>query len=259
MNVNPIANAGIFNITNHVTNNIKNKGAGTAPDISPEALQNLESTMRDRIQNPFDTVEIGKDHGIKQLEELSYDPWAKAELSTVFTSSQVSEKAKDLSLLMDERPSSVGAQLGWTLDIDQAYRDRMVQHFGEIGRRLDEAFTAGEISQQEYDDLNAGLAKYTEVVTSRTERREASLAVLRKTAKMRDKLIAGGASQTELDAFNQWHRETLEDRIKEYIEKSCKVDRNLLAKMVQQVRGGEDLVETSVLRADEKECPVFYL
>ncbi len=56
----------------------------------------------------------------------------------------------------------------------------MVQHFGEIGRQIDQAFSAGEISKQEYDDLNAGLARYTETVTSREERGNAVAMALRK-------------------------------------------------------------------------------
>ena len=59
-------------------------------------------------------------------------------------------------------------------------QDRMVQHFGEIGRQIDQAFSAGEISKQEDDDLNAGLARYTETVTSREERGNAVAMALRK-------------------------------------------------------------------------------
>lgn len=239
MSISPITNANIQVVQNH----IKNQGPSANPSISQEALEKLEAAVRERR---FDSFEPGEGYGIRQLEELEELPdglWAKPKLSTVFTSSQVSGKAQELSLLMDEQDFAVASKLGWTLDIDQAYRDRMVQHFGEIGRQIDEAFTAGEITRQEYDDLNAGLNKYTEVVTSRTERSIAITAVLRKASKMRDKLMARGASQEEMDAFFKWHRETLQDRIQDYIRTSCAIDRDLLAKLIQQVREGKDLVQ----------------
>lgn len=236
MSISPITNANIQVVQNH----IKSQDPSAIPSISQEALEKLEAAVRERR---FDSFEPGEGYGIRQLEELDYNPFSKPELSTVFTSSQVSGKAQELSLLMDEQDMAVDSKLGWTLDIDQAYRDRMVQHFGEIGRQIDEAFTAGEITRQEYDDLNAGLNKYTETITSRTERRSALMAVLRKTSKMQDKLMAWGASQEEIEAFNKWHRETLQDRIQEYIRTSCAIDRDLLAKLIQQVREGKDLVQ----------------
>ncbi len=50
------------------------------------------------------------------------------------------------------------------------------------------------------------LKKYTETVTAREEHGAVVLAVLRKTAKMEKKMLARGASQTEMEAFYKWHR-----------------------------------------------------
>ena len=247
MNINPFSSTGIHVIQNH----IKNQGPSANPSISQEALEKLEASVKERR---FDSFEPGEGDGIRQLEELVYDPFddpfEKRELSTVFTNSQVSEKAKSLSLLMDERDIAVHSQVGFGLTYD---RDKLAQHFGEVGRQIDKAFSAGEISQQEYDDLNAGLNKYTETVTSRAERSNALMAVLRDTCKMRDKLMARGASQEEIEAFSKWHRETLEDRIQEYIKTSCGIDRDLLVKLIQQVREGKDLIQPKARPASSGE------
>ncbi len=243
MNINPFGSTSIHVVQNH----IKNQGPSANPSISQEALEKLEAAVR---EHRFDSFEPEEGCGIRPLEELDYNPFSKPELSTVFTNSQVSEKAQELSLLMDERDIAVHSQVGFGLTYD---RDKLAQHFGEVGRQIDEAFSAGEISQQEYDDLNAGLNKYTETVTSRAERSNALMAVLRNTKKMRDKLMVRGASQEEIEAFSKWHRETLEDRIQEYIKTSCGIDRDLLVKLIQQVREGKDLIQPKARQASSGE------
>lgn len=229
MNITPAGNPGI----QVIQNNIKSQGPSAGTHISQEALDKLEASIRERR---FDSFEPGEGHGIRKLEETDYEFGGKPELSTVFTESQVSEKARDLSMLMDERAERVYAQIGFSLTID---REKLCEHFGEIGRKLDEAYSAGEITKQEYEDLNTGLQKYTETVTAREERRTAVFEVLKKRRKAMDAMMARGASQKEIEEFAKWNRETLEDSISDFIKSHSDYDRGLMAQLIERVRTGQ--------------------
>lgn len=237
-----------MNIT-PIANNIKNYGPGSKATISEEALEKLETSIR---EGRFDSFQPGEDYGIRQLEELDEDiigrVLGKPQLSTTFTNSQVSEKARELSMLMDERDDALRSQLKeFSLTIS---RDQLAEHFGEVGRKIDEAFSEGSITRQEYEDLNAGLKKYTETVTAREERRAAVQEVLRGNAKAMDAMMRRGASQKEIEEFAKWNRETLSDRIDELVKKSKEYDRELMAALIERVRGGED-----ILKPEEKGEP----
>ncbi len=237
-----------MNIT-PIENNIKNYGPGSKATISEEALEKLETSIR---EGRFDSFQPGEDYGIRQLEELDEDiigrVLGKPQLSTTFTNSQVSEKARELSMLMDERDDALRSQLKeFSLTIS---RDQLAEHFGEVGRKIDEAFSEGSITRQEYEDLNAGLKKYTETVTAREERRAAVQEVLRRNAKAMDAMMRRGASQKEIEEFAKWNRETLSDRIDELVKKSKEYDRELMAALIERVRGGED-----ILKPEEKGEP----
>ncbi|MCI9192873.1 MAG: hypothetical protein HFE92_05660 [Acutalibacter muris] len=237
-----------MNIT-PIANNIKNYGPGSKVTISEEALEKLETSIR---EGRFDSFQPGEDYGIRQLEELDEDiigrVLGKPQLSTTFTNSQVSEKARELAMLMDERDDALRSQLKeFSLTIS---RDQLAEHFGEVGRKIDEAFSEGSITRQEYEDLNAGLKKYTETVTAREERRAAVQEVLRGNAKAMDAMMRRGASQKEIEEFAKWNRETLSDRIDELVKKSKEYDRELMAALIERVRGGED-----ILKPEEKGEP----
>ncbi len=230
-----------MNIT-PIANNIKNYGPGSKVTISEEALEKLETSIR---EGRFDSFQPGEDYGIRQLEELDEDiigrVLGKPQLSTTFTNSQVSEKARELSMLTDERDDALRSQLKeFSLTIS---RDQLAEHFGEVGRKIDEAFSEGSITRQEYEDLNAGLKKYTETVTAREERRAAVQEVLRGNAKAMDAMMRRGASQKEIEEFAKWNRETLSDRIDELVKKSKEYDRELMAALIERVRGGEDILK----------------
>ena len=237
-----------MNIT-PIANNIKNYGPGSKVTISEEALEKLETSIR---EGRFDSFQPGEDYGIRQLEELDEDiigrVLGKPQLSTTFTNSQVSEKARELAMLMDERDDALRSQLKeFSLTIS---RDQLAEHFGEVGRKIDEAFSEGSITRQEYEDLNAGLKKYTATVTAREERRAAVQEVLRGNAKAMDAMMRRGASQKEIEEFAKWNRETLSDRIDELVKKSKEYDRELMAALIERVRGGED-----ILKPEEKGEP----
>lgn len=155
---------------------------------------------------------------------------------TTFTNEQVSDRAMALSWLMDGTHSVLFIPTDGSGNIGQ---DQLAQHLGDIGKRIDECFAAGEITRQEYDDLNAGLEKYTEAAASLVEWLTAARAVGRAYTQTMNAMVKGGASQQEIEAFAKAYQKTREDMINEFIKKSCKIDRGLLAQLVQQARYGE--------------------
>jgi len=250
MNVNPTGNAGIFQISN----NIKSQGTKVEPPLSKEALEKMEGSVQESMKNHFDTVELSGNHGIEVLEPGDVrKPGPNAQLSTTFTNAEVSEKAETLSWLMDERSLDMETKVGFGMSQEQ-----LAQHFGEIGRQIDAAFSAGKITQQEYDDLNAGLGHYTEAVTSQAERQAAKWEVLKAMAKTTRAMVEGGASKEQMAAYAKRNMETLQDRISEFVEKHCAIDRDLMSKLIQQVRDGENLIQPGTKQTYGKENMVGY-
>lgn len=221
MNLTP---AGMY-ITTH--------GAGSpGPAVSAEALERMEASVR---EHP-DTFEPGEKYGIKLLEEQKpREPGPDAKLSTSFTDENVSEKARALSWLMDES-RDIESYIGFNLS-----REQLAQHVGEIGRQIDEAFAAGEITGQERDDLNAGLGSYAENVTSQAERRDAMWGVIRQMAASTQAMVAGGASKEEMAEYAKRNMDSMQERISEFVKKHTAIDRELMAALIARARGGEDL------------------
>ena len=72
-------------------------------------------------------------------------------------------------------PGELAAQMteypvGVTFSLDGLSMEQLAELVGGIGKDLDSAFAAGEISEQEYDALNKGLAAYTEFMTEKAEK-----------------------------------------------------------------------------------------
>ncbi len=200
----------------------------------------LERRLQERDTVTLSGKDASSNGGIVLLQEdavlSSLLPGKDAKLSTVFTGEKVSGAARGLSYLMDENDETMHAQIGFGMS-----REQLAEHFGSIGKQIDGAFAAGSISRQEYDDLNRGLESYTHAMTSKAERMAASWEVLKQNARNTWELAKRGASKEEMSAYAQNIRETLQDRITEFVKKHCSIDRDVLAQLIQQVREGKSL------------------
>lgn len=242
--MNPIANFGINAIAQHMRS--QKPSQGFAP-LSQQALEKVESAIRESLRPNRDTMETGGERletgtGTtfgKPIEELTGEEWGirlRSKLFTQFTESHVSETAQKLSELMDEEGwiSHKVSALGSGMTTAQ-----LAEHFGGIGKQIDVAYAGGSISQQEYEDLNRGLEKYTEAVTSMAERGTAARVVIRKMAKAVRNLVKSGASEREIAAYAEKNQKTLQSQISQYIREHCAINRPLLADLIKQVRNGE--------------------
>lgn len=266
MNVNSASNTTI----NYIMGIIKSKAPASGSPVSQEALDTLEAALRQSVRPEFDTVEIsglksspGDERIVSMIDEecvnfLGYVHLRKDNLksSVVFTNEQVSERAEALAWLMNENNPSFIPKDG--LRNSLVTKEQLAQHLGDIGRRIDECFAAGEITRQEYDDLNAGLKKFTEVSAAWLEGRNA----IRRFGKDMNHSIQSmrkhGASDIEIEAFAKEKREDFHKNIDEFIRKFCAIDRDLLLKLVQRVRGGKDLIPGSSRQTDDKDKTVGY-
>lgn len=116
--------------------------------------------------------------------------------------------------------------------------EELAEHFGGIGKRLDAAYSEGKFTKEEYDELNAGLDEYIEKMTSRSERMTAVWATGK--GKMEEGLksdLAAGITITKGDIrpIEEIQAE-ISDRVDEYVENVCKIDRITLLDMINSIR-----------------------
>lgn len=151
-----------------------------------------------------------------------------------FSGGNVSVKAQELASLMTEYPPSV------THFINGLRMEQLADLVGGIGKEVDSAFAAGEISKQEYTDLNKGLDTYTDFMTEKAEKEKSSFFVMKETAAATRAKIEGGASDEEMTEYAELVRETWQEKIDEYLGENA-YDRTILNQMITAVRNGKDL------------------
>lgn len=152
-----------------------------------------------------------------------------------FTESDVSAKAQELSSMMQETP------VGFEINLVRGMSMQQIANVcGTIGKEMDKALTAGEISQQEYDDLSKALDSYTSFMTEKAEKKNAMLYALQKTDAAVWGKAASGASKEVVAEYAEQVRSSWPDMIQEYL-KDNSYDRTILNQMIATVRAGKDL------------------
>lgn len=151
-----------------------------------------------------------------------------------FSGGNVSEKAQELAEQMKEYPAGVA------LSMDGFSMEQLSELIGGIGKEIDSAFAAGEISEQEYADLNKGLDAYTDFMTKKAEKQNASFAIMKQTAAATKAKIQSGASEKEMTDYAELVREKWQEKIDEYLEENA-YDRTALQQMIAAIRTGKAL------------------
>lgn len=220
---------------------IQNQGAGAVVHFRPDQGMEEGPSLPGAALPRFDRAEI--DRWKPQTGEVTFGdvPIAWAEKPPVktpvnFTGGNVSQTAQGLADLMDENSEELYFKICSGMSVKQ-----LAEHFGGIGKKLDEAFQAGTITRQEYEDLNRGLEAYTEGVTQKAEREAATWEVAKQCAQATRAKIEGGASDEEMARYAKEHQEGFQDKIKAFLEEFCQIDRSLLKSLIQRVRSGESL------------------
>lgn len=129
---------------------------------------------------------------------------------------------------------------GVALTLDGLSQGQLADLVGGIGRKLDSAFAAGEVSEQEYADLNRGLDAYAEFMTEKAERERASFAVMKQTAAATKAQLRSGASEEDMADCAEQVRETWQEKLRAYLAENS-YDRTALRQMIAAIRAGERL------------------
>ena len=123
-------------------------------------------------------------------------------------------------------------------------------------QQIDNAFSNGEITKQEYDDLNLGLANYTEAICVKAERSTAMWEVVKQNVQALSAKFMGGVSSNETDS--EKISETLHNRITEFVEEYCSINRSLLNTLIARVRSGENLLPEGTVQTYNRENTAGY-
>ncbi len=260
MNINSLPNFNINNITKRLDLTVGSPQEGFRHD--PDAMVLSVPSARNR----FDTVEINGQTPpvysdmVTPLGDVPDDilsklqsPFGPPAETTQFTNEDVSYMARALSALMDENAEQINVMTSFGMSEAQ-----LAEHFGKIGERIDKAFAAGEITQQEYDDLNLGLERYTEAISGKAERTAAMWEVGKQIASTTRQMIENGASKEEMADRAESIRGNMQSEISKFVEEFCSIDRTLLAGLIQQVRGGESLFPEGTVHSYGRENTAGY-
>ncbi len=177
----------------------------------------------------------------------------KPKETTQFSSDEVSAVARQLSALMDENSQEMYLKISSGMSEKQ-----LAEHFGNIGQKLDAALAGGDISQQEYNDLNAGLEKYVEAISGKAEREAASWEVVKQMAQATRAKIESGCSKEEMAAYAKSNEENFQNEISKFVEKYCHIERSLLNEMINQVRGGKSFFPAGTEQVYKRENAAGY-
>lgn len=112
--------------------------------------------------------------------------------------------------------------------------ENIAKYFGDMSKRLDEAYAEGRFTDEEYDKMNTRLNEYIEETISSAERTKAFYALGKERGSHASKETLLREQMQTPEEF----RKDLNERITEYVERVCKYDRDWIYKMISNIRYG---------------------
>lgn len=228
----------------HSMNIIATQNYNIFSNISMQTKQQKQNVKeQNHIPEQLQNLKIGQNNGqVSGLTELAFGETLSFHSNstnnetqfTHFTDADVSQKAQELASYMTETPTGVALRL------EGLSMEQIATLCGGIGKQIDDAFSKGQISQQEYEDLNKGLDTYTSFITQKSELQQATWAVMRQTAEATRQKIESGASEEEMEIYAQQVKDTWKDKINAFLEENS-YDKTVLEKMISLVREGKSL------------------
>ncbi|MCH5349325.1 MAG: hypothetical protein J1E40_08375 [Oscillospiraceae bacterium] len=117
-------------------------------------------------------------------------------------------------------------------------KKRIAEYYGNMAKRLDEAYEEGKFTKEEYDELNEMINSQMEREISCAERRKAFLEL----GKKRYSLSPVAAKEVILREQSMTPEERFAERqqmISDYVEKYFKIDRTSLLELFNKIRYGK--------------------
>lgn len=116
---------------------------------------------------------------------------------------------------------------------DHSDDNALAEHFGDLGKRLDEAYADGKFTEEEYNELNSSLDEYIEKRTSSAEKTRAFYAVMKEQHGME----AACPDRTEKISADEY-MSALKKKMDSFIENQGKINREVLRQMTDIIRYG---------------------
>ena len=141
-----------------------------------------------------------------------------------------------LSRAMIKQSEGIGTMIPTRENIGQ-FKENIAKFYGEIAKRMDAAYAEGKFTDEEYEMLNAGLNERIEKTIHNTETSLAFYAIGRQIGaqspeeRKQDILRKQAMTPEERQA-------DLAQKIDEYINRYCKIDRSLILEMINAIRYG---------------------
>lgn len=117
-------------------------------------------------------------------------------------------------------------------------KERIAEYYGNMAKRLDEAYSNGKFTKEEYDLLNDGISERMEHSAVCAERNKAFYEL----GKERGSLSPAAAKEVILRQKNmtpEKYQAELQNRISDYVKRLFKIDRNSLRSLFNNVRYGQ--------------------
>jgi hypothetical protein len=113
--------------------------------------------------------------------------------------------------------------------------DELAAHFADFGKRLDSAYASGKYTESQYNELNAALDNYREIMTTRVE----SLRAVQKMGYEHGQLSPKQRYEEYLSKSKMTEQERIEDKkstIQAYINRYTGIDRGNMLNLVNLLR-----------------------
>lgn len=117
-------------------------------------------------------------------------------------------------------------------------KERIAEYYGNMAKRLDEAYAEGKFTKEEYDLLNDGISERMEHSTVSAERNKAFYEL----GKKRGNLSPAAAKEVILRQKSMTPEEfqaELQNSISDYVKNFCKIDRTSLRNLFNSIRYGK--------------------
>ncbi len=117
---------------------------------------------------------------------------------------------------------------------DRPSNEQLAEHFGGIGKRLDEAYAQEKFTEQEYDELNASLNEYIENRTHSAENVRAFYQICKEEINSGEPII-NDSNTADIDNIFAKRQAKIDN----YVTDFFKINRDLLHQMINIVRYGK--------------------
>ena len=117
---------------------------------------------------------------------------------------------------------------------DRPTDEQLAEHFGGIGKRLDEAYAQGKFTDREYEELNASLNEYIENRTHSAENVRAFYQICKEEINNGEPFI-NNTNETDIKKIFAKRQNKIDD----YVTNFFKINRNVLLQMINLVRYGK--------------------